>query len=156
MFSAAATAFAATSISFDVDISPIKRKRTPAFYGYVPNVGRGKVFVLMLLSNTCHVINNFFSSALFLVASPLWFLIYSTGDMGLYFAIKIARRDFFTYFPIRGITMQCAYACLYRIVQKVMSDYTGIVQMRSPKVRGFAVDGKADEICFLIFLFSLP
>ena len=134
MFSAAATAFAATSMSYDFDISPIKRKKNPTFYGYVPNLGRGKVFGLMLLSNTCHVINKYFSSALFLVASPLWFLIYSTGDMGLYFAIKIARRDFFTWIPVRGTTMQCAYAFLHRIVQKVLSDFTGIVHYRHPKV----------------------
>ena len=97
LFSAAATAFASTSISYDTDISPHKRKQSPAFYGYVPNLGRGKIFFLMLLSNIFHVINKYFSSALFLVASPLWFSIYLASDCGLFFAIKIFRRDFFTW-----------------------------------------------------------
>ena len=98
LFSAAAAAFSATSISYDVDISPRKRKMSPEFYGYVPNTGRGKVFGLMLLSNTFQLVNKFFSSALFVVASPTWFLIFTAGDMIFYFLQKILRGDFFTWY----------------------------------------------------------
>ena len=139
LFSAAATAFAATSISYDTDIKPTKRKRSPTFYGYVPSVGRGKVFILMLLSNTFHVLNKYFSSALFLVVSPLWFLLYLASDMGLYFAVKILTRDFFTWIPVRGAASQYVTTSLYRITQKLVSDFTGIVHFRYSKVSCFYV-----------------
>ena len=95
--SASSTALMATSISYDTDISPIKRKQNPLFYGYVPNLGRGKVFSLMLLSNTCHVINKFLSCGLLCATNPSWLLSYLVGDLGLFLLVKIIACDFWTW-----------------------------------------------------------
>ena len=135
IFSSASAAFAATSLSYDLDISPHMRKLNSAFYGYVKNVGRGKLFAQMFLWNTCQVLNKILASALFLVIHPNWFLVYVSGDMGLFFFQKLVKRDFIVWVPSHGV-LTIVFSVIHRSIIKVLVDYTGIVHLRHSKEMG--------------------
>jgi hypothetical protein len=60
-----------------------------------------------------------------------WVLAYLAGDMGLFFAYKLLRRDFWHWVPLEGAE-SVVESVLLRFIVKVLVDFTGIVQFRAP------------------------
>ena len=125
------------TISFDFDVDPKKRTETPDFYGYIPDgKSRSLIFICMLLNGTLLLLVRSFSAALLMLIDTRYVLLYHAFDMGMYFLQKIARRDFWYWFPIDGATGLVVSAFM-RVVVKVVTDYTGIIQFRGgPELGG--------------------
>ena len=69
------------------------------------------------------------STALLSLAGGPWLLVYYGSDMGLYFAYKILRRDFWHWVPVVGAA-GVVWSVVNRVVVKVIVDHTGAVQFR--------------------------
>ena len=91
--SAAAIAFASTTISVDFDIDPSKRLHAPDFYGYMPDENRLLVFLLMCFMTISHVLMKILACSVLLRLSDIWFFLYMAGDMSLHLLFKLVRGD---------------------------------------------------------------
>ena len=63
--------------------------------------------------------------------------LYIVADLGLYLFIKIARNDFWYWAPAKGVS-HFFLSVLARIITKLISDFTSIVQLRHPNEVGGA------------------
>ena len=129
--SAASTAYTATTMSYDIDTSVMKRRQSPKLYGYIPGQGRALVFFLMFMLSLLQLLAKVFSTALLVMTNPLWLAIWLGADYALYIAYKIARRDFVYFVPMAG-TLKYTLAFLGRIFVKMLVDFSGVLMMRGP------------------------
>ena len=165
--SALTTAYTSTTISYDLDTSPQKRKLIEDFYGFVPDSPNRRlvVFVFMigeslqvlgaLMSNInpslfCHsspvprslillfvgiswtqVLAKSISSTLMMSVSTIAFASFMAADLVIYFIIKLVRRDFWYWIVGLG-AFEIPGTVFVRLVQKVVTDFTLILQMRHP------------------------
>jgi hypothetical protein len=53
------------------------------------------------------------------------------AEMGIYFAYKVARDDFYYWMPVDG-TAGFAFSLWARFIFKVLADFTSVVQFRAP------------------------
>jgi hypothetical protein len=134
LFSAFATAFTVSAISFDLDSHPTKRRNNPEFYGYLPDGSRGKsaAFALMFAVHSTLIIGRTLAMALLFLTNWRWMAAYLGGDMGLYLLYKILRNDVY-YFPA-GLGLGQSVVC--RVLAKVLVDYTGVIHFRNPHELG--------------------
>ena len=130
--SALATGFSSSSFSFDQDVDPRKRRETPDFYGYVPDgSSRTVLFACMLLKSAPMLLMRSFGATMLILVERRWFWIYMMGDMALYLLQLLARGDFHYWFPIDG-WFGVVLSFLMRVVIKILCDFTGLIQLRSP------------------------
>jgi hypothetical protein len=116
--------------SYDVD--PAKRIETPDFYGYIPDgKSRSLIFVCMVLNGALLLVNRSFCAAVLALVRKRYFVVYSACDMGLYLFLKVLRKDFAYWVPVDGF-VGFSIAVIMRVVFKVVTDYTGILQFRAP------------------------
>jgi hypothetical protein len=66
------------------------------------------------------------SSSLLILASPWFFALYMTVDVGIYFMQKAVRGDLWHWAPDVGMSI----SFLFRLVMKTIVDYTGNIQFR--------------------------
>jgi hypothetical protein len=120
-------------ISFDFDVSPQRRRDEPAFYGYIPDSAgrRTAIFFCMIMNGALLLLVRSVSTALLAMAGWRWIVGYLVGDMGLYFAYKLLRRDFWHWVPLEG-ALSVAESVVERFLVKVIVDYTGVIQFRGP------------------------
>jgi hypothetical protein len=118
--------------SYDYDIDPVKRKGTPYFYGYIADDGSTRLVMLaiMTLNAALLLLVRSFSAALLLLVAARYFFLYSVCDICVYLAYKIARDDFHHWAPVSGVGGTLV-SLLVRIIVKVCTDYTGVVQSRA-------------------------
>jgi len=138
LISALTTGFSCAIMSFDLDVSPEKRKLDPQFYGYIPNSAkRSLIFCLMLMNSALLLLIRSISAALLALVSKSYFVYYMSGDMALYLLWRLARNDLHSWLPVGGPT-GIFVSVMYRIVVKTIADFTGVIHMRSPQeVGGF-------------------
>jgi hypothetical protein len=106
------------------------RRFNPSFYGYIPGRPSKRFLFSVLLFVICitHIVGKTSAMALLFVTNRKYLLSYVGVDMGVYLFYKILRRDFYCWVPRTGI----AVALIYRIVTKLMVDFTGLPQLRCP------------------------
>ena len=136
VLSSASTGFTAASMSYDFDTSVSKRRNSPKMYGYLPDEGRGVVFVLMFLLSVLQLVAKVFSTALLALTNPLWLIIWVSGDHLFYLGYKLARNDYIWYVPVTGISMYIG-TNVDRICGKLLVDYTGLMLLRGPYGKRF-------------------
>jgi hypothetical protein len=80
--SCVSTAFIVSTLVFDLDNVPTRRKRNPEFYGYVPDTTgkRALVFALLLLYHSVWTLGKTFSMALLAQANWLWLVVCMLAD----------------------------------------------------------------------------
>jgi len=127
--SAMAIAFASTTISVDFDTDPSKRLISPNYYGYMPDENRLLVFGLMTIMTAAHVLMKVLACSLMLRLSQVWFWLYMSLDMGVYFLFKITRGDFRYWIDISGVLGWVA-TFFMRLLGKTITDFTLLVQLR--------------------------
>jgi hypothetical protein len=137
--SAITTGFASATISYDFDTDPAKREVAPDFYGYIPaNASkRTVVFVSMLLYTAGMLLIRCTTIVLLGLSGGSWVFLYIGADLGLYMFVKILRGDFWYWLPSGG-NMEIVSSILFRVVIKVIVDFTSIVQFRHPNEVGGA------------------
>ena len=133
--SALTTGYTSSMIAFDKDVDVQGRKNQPKFYGYIPDnhALRGRCFVLMSLISSCHNLSRSVGCALLAASSSgKTTLLYAVvGEIVAYLAYKIARRDFLYWLEIKG-NFEVFVALPFRVVVKVIVDFSGCLHMRHP------------------------
>jgi hypothetical protein len=138
VISALTAGMASATVSYDYDVSPVKRKETPDFYGYIPDGGmRSVIFAVMVLNSALLLLIRSIGAAFLMLADERYFLWYLAGDTGLFFVLKIARGDFYYWIPFEG-ALGIFGSFLIRVVDKVVTDATGLIQFRHPYQLGGA------------------
>lgn len=91
---------------------------------------------MMVMLSTFQVGAKVFSVALLATTSLVVLVAWLLADVFLYFVYKLARRDLVYYAPgISGILKMIA-TLMFRLAQKVMTDFTGYLLMRGPYEMG--------------------
>jgi hypothetical protein len=135
--STASTALTATTIFWDIDTDPAVRKRNPVWCGIVPDLNRTRAFAVVFLMCACQIVAKAAATALLLATNSTWALIYLVGDHVLHFVYRFVRRDVFNFF---ASPPAASYAMAFagRIVNKVLTDFTGCPNFRLPLMNGGA------------------
>jgi hypothetical protein len=131
LMSAFSIGMIATTIAFESDTNLVKRRESPEIYGMVPDAGRGVTFLVMFAFSTTHVVLKALSSSLLMATDPLWFLYYMTGDISIYLAQKVIRRDMIYWAPV-PLSISILVSMTARVMVKVISDYSGSLLFRHP------------------------
>ncbi len=121
--SCVSTAFIASTLVYDFDTDPMKRKRNPEFYGFIPDtIGkRALVFALLFLYHTAWSLGKTFSMAVLAETNWLWLVVYLLSDHCGLILYKLACGDLIYWVPGLG----WALSMLARIIAKVVMDFTG-------------------------------
>jgi hypothetical protein len=137
--SAITTGFASATISYDWDTDPAKREQAPDFYGYIPAKAskRTIVFVSMLLLSAGMLLIRCTTIVLLGLIGGSWAFLYIGVDLGLYLLVKILRGDFWYWAPLGG-KAEIANSIMLRVLVKIVTDFTSIVQFRHPNEVGGA------------------
>ncbi|GMI09905.1 hypothetical protein TrLO_g15291 [Triparma laevis f. longispina] len=123
------TGFIGATMSYDFDTDPSRRSFNPEFYGYVSDATEKRLLALVSMIGI--------SASLVLMKSILvvslgrisleYVLFYLLFDMGMYLVYKIVRREL-TYWVPAGLGL----SVIFRVVIKVVVDFTGCIQFRHP------------------------
>jgi hypothetical protein len=162
LISTASAALTGTTIFWDTDTDPEKRKNNPEWVGVVPDIGRGTAFVTVFAMCAFQILAKAAATALLVVTRPAWLwcvrersgrkegrspsltlLLFSLrprryyvlGDHGLHFVYRIARRDFVFCSPMPSAASY-AVAPLFRSMFKIIGDFTGSPGFRLPLFLG--------------------
>ncbi len=100
-------------------------------YGYIPDVGRTKLFFVMFVLSFLQVVAKVFSTALLAQTNSKWLMIWMAVDIGLFLLYKQARNDLIYYVPLSG-WVKYVMAFSERSVMKVVSDFSGVLFLRGP------------------------
>ena len=151
--SALTTGFSSATISYDWDTDPLKREQVPDFYGYVPPhpTQRATVFVFLIAVTFGMLLIRCMTIVVLALISTRWVFLYLVLDILLYLIIKVLRGDFWYWVPAGG-SSEIFISILLRIIVKIISDFTLIVQLRHPN----EVGGAYWIFGFVLTMGSLP
>ncbi|GMH76642.1 hypothetical protein TrLO_g9456 [Triparma laevis f. longispina] len=137
LISSSATAYMSSIISFDFDCDPENRSSYGEFYGYVPDSSssRSLTFGAMMVYSACTNLTRVIGSALLLTYSSMLFIFVLGFDMFLFFVYKAVRQDLTHWIPSSGV-WKVVTTMTARFATKLISDYTGIAQLRHPHELG--------------------
>ena len=103
----------------DFDTSPMKRRETPKFNGFIPATGRGLIFLMMMVNSTAQFLAKIAAMALLAAVSKTWAFGYIVGDILLFLVYTLVRNDFFYYIPIQSYIGSIGLSLLMRSCEKV-------------------------------------
>ena len=128
LISAASAGFTSAGITYDYDTDVEARRVEPEFYGFMPDepLHRMLNFGSMAAMSSLLLLLRSISSSLLILASPWFFALYVTVDVGIYFVQKAARGDLWYWAPDAGMS----FSLLSRLSIKTIVDYTGNIQFR--------------------------
>ena len=128
VISALTSGFTSATMSFDFDVDPRLRGKRPDFYGHIPDdpLRKSLTFGCMILNSALLLLIRSFSAALLILVDKNLLIAYMAGDMALYLGIKLANRDFLCWMKVYG-PAGIVFSFLYRVVVKVVVDFTGIL-----------------------------
>ena len=113
-------------------MDPENRKKSPGFYGYIPDGGsRTAIFGCMVLNSALLLLVRSSSAAMLMLVKKRYFLAYMAGDMALYLLQKVVRGDFHYWLPLDGV-FGLFVSLMARVVVKTITDFTGVIQYRHP------------------------
>jgi hypothetical protein len=135
--SALTTGYTSATISYDYDTDPVKREQVPDFYGYVPAnpTKRSIIFVAMMFFGACMLVIRCLTIVVLGLLGGRWVTLYIGADMLLYLLVKVLRGDFWYWIPAGGNT-EILSSIVGRLLVKVVTDFTSIVQFRHPNEVG--------------------
>jgi hypothetical protein len=118
---------------YEKDIDPVCRKSNPSFYGVFPAgvLARTKTLLVLMVFTMCHVLSRCLGLALLwstfggLAAAGFW-----VADFLLVCLIKVVQGDFIYWLPIDNLGLAIAVSTLTRMAAKILTDFTGMFQMR--------------------------
>jgi hypothetical protein len=151
--SAITTGFASATISYDWDTDPARREQTPDFYGYIPAKAskRTVVFTSMMLLSAGMLLIRCTTIVLLGLMGGSWAFLYFGADLGLYILVKILRGDFWYWLPLGG-NLEIVSSILFRVINKIIVDFTSNAHLRHPN----EVGGAYWLFGFLLTMASLP
>jgi hypothetical protein len=133
-------AFTSAVTSWDWDLSKENRKKRRSFYGYIPgNVkGKVKVFASLYFLSAFNLLTRSFACVLFYIKGGISEVATLLGgELLIYLSIKGLRRDLWYWMPVYG-GFGVFVSFMLRCVNKVIIDWTAVVQFRHPNEVGGA------------------
>ena len=126
--------FLTSSFSFgvsDYDTSIIKRRENGRFYGFIPNTNekRTTIFLSMIIISSCHIFSRTMSVAFVCVLDSTLLGYFFSADLGVFLLYKLARRDFFHWFPFPG-KRALVMTTVIRVAIKLVTDMTCLFHFR--------------------------
>jgi hypothetical protein len=151
--SALTTGYASATISYDFDTDPVRKEQVPDFYGYVPAnpTKRSIIFVAMMLFSAGMLVIRCMTIVVLGLLGGKWVSLYVGADLGLYLLVKILRGDFWYWMPLGG-NAEIMSSIVNRVLVKVVTDFTSIVQFRHP----YEIGGMYWLLGFMLTMGSLP
>jgi hypothetical protein len=146
------TALKTATLSLDMDEDRHARDRDGWFYGFAPNGSPRRaslMFGFLFLLALTHVAGKTVAISLLFVTDNALCFGWLVVEMASFLLYKIVRKDFFVWLPQTGI----AAAFIYRVLSKLMLDFTGLPQMRHPKECGgfyFAITMALNQVVCLM------
>jgi hypothetical protein len=139
--SIATAAFTIASLDFNIDTDPTLRTIEPRFYGLVPNRSgaRAKIFTVMFINSFTHMAATVIGTASLAHFDPNIAMGTWCGRFTMMCTVKLARRDFSYYLPIRGFTGVMIAAFLERPTTMFLSDVGLYGYGRHPHEMGCAL-----------------
>ena len=136
--SALTTGFASATISYDFDTDPKRRLKKPEFYGYIPAKAstRSLMFVSMVIMTAGMLLIRCMTIVVIGLMGTSWVALYIGGDLGLYLVVKMLRGDFWSWLPLGGGKAELVNSIINRVLVKLITDFTSIVQFRHPNEVG--------------------
>jgi hypothetical protein len=126
------TAFKVTSMTVNVDKNRDSRKLNPRFFGFFParsSRSRRAILCVCLFGLTlAHVVERMAALTLLFVTNKAWLFVLLGAEFGLYLLYLAFRSDFIVWMPGAGYGISLGY----RIVSKLMVDFSGFAHMRFP------------------------
>ncbi len=124
IISIATAALTIASIDFNADTDPKLRLIEPRFYGFVPDRSgdRAKIFAVMFLNSFAQMAAAVIGTASLAHIDPNIAMGVWCGRFAMMFTVKLARRDFSYYLPIRGLPGVIIAAFLARSATMFLSD----------------------------------
>ena len=132
------TGFASATITFDMDVDMKKRENEALFYGFIPDDHglRGRCFILMLLMSALHNLSRSLGCALLASTSGILMLLYFVGgEILIFLAYKICRRDYLYWVRVDGAGAVVG-SFIARVIAKTVVDFSGCLQLRHPNELG--------------------
>ena len=125
--------FTVAQISYDFDTDPKNRTRMPDFYGYVPDKGstRTSLFMTMVFMFSITLAIKVLGIVIIGIVNMRYMASYAVLDIGLFLIIKVFRDDFIYWLPLDCATSIWT-SLLIRVIVKLVTDFTGVVQFRYP------------------------
>jgi hypothetical protein len=151
--SAITTGFASATISYDIDTHPGLRELVPDFYGYVPANPSKRliIFISMTLFSAGMLVVRCMTIVVLGLLGGRWVSSYVGTDLLLYLLVKILRGDFWYWLPVGG-NLEIMSSIVARVLVKVVTDFTSIVQFRHTN----EVGGMYWMFGFVLTMGSLP
>ena len=131
LLSAISIGFCSATLALDLDIATSSRKTNPRFYGYIPNTTRGLVFNLMVLFSSSQASMLTTGLALLFATNHVYGQISYGCGIFLFLLYKSLRRDLRYWFNFTDITSWIV-SIIFRILEKVVGDFTSFLQLRHP------------------------
>ncbi len=131
--SALTTAFSVSVMYFDKDIDPACRSSNPSFYGVFPDnaSSRALAFMWLFMFSVAHVLSKGFGVALFWATfGGNAVCVYYGAEVAIFILVKVIRSDFIYWVPIDGLVLSTFSAFVFRLAAKVLTDFTGFLQIR--------------------------
>jgi hypothetical protein len=131
----------------------VKREQVPDFYGYVPAnpKKRSIIFVAMMLFSAGMLVIRCMTIVVLGLLGGRWASLYVSADLLLYLLVKVLRGDFW-YWISAGNNVEIVSSIVGRLLVKVVTDFTSIVQFRHPN----EVGGMYWMFGFVLTMGSLP
>lgn len=92
--------------------------------GIIPDLDRGRAFVVIFVMCAFHIIAKAVATALLAVTSSFLLLGYIVADHALHWVYRITRADF-VYFPPLPLAVSYTAGAVIRVITKVITDFTG-------------------------------
>jgi len=121
LISALTTGYTAAIMAFNYDISGHKRRFNQKICGFVPNdhSKRGTCVKLMTTISALHNPSRSIGVALFAAEDWRLVLLFIGDEMLVYFAVKVARGDFWFWMRTHGLAASLIAGFLGRVIIKV-------------------------------------
>ncbi|GMH59319.1 hypothetical protein TrRE_jg138, partial [Triparma retinervis] len=128
--SSVTTGFTMSSIAYDFDTSPTKRKENSYFYGYIPDNANDRMiaFFCLFVACTTHCGWRIFSSSLLIMVDWRYFTT-------LFLAYRFYVGDFQYWIPVGG-PLGFLFSLMKRIADKFVTDFTLLLHLRHPYEMG--------------------
>ena len=133
--SATTVSFGVSVMYFDKDVDPRSRKIDPSFYGVFPDnvADRTAALLLLWLFTFVHVMSKAVGVSLFWTTfGGVNSAYYLATEIGYFFVVKAIFKDFHCWVPMNSYQASCCVSTCQRLGAKIMTDYTGFLQMRHP------------------------
>ena len=130
--SIASTAFASSSITFDMDVINVSRSES-YFYGMVRSdfYERLMGFFFMFMFSAVQITSRSYICALLLNTDPMYLFYYVGAELSIYLAYKWLRNDLLYWVPIPGI-WGYMFSIVARSGVKILTDFTCCAHFRHP------------------------